>query len=458
MNIRSNAIGLALFGLMSLGISGCSNFLEPTPENNISSEQVFTDEAGATAALTGAYGALTDISYWGGVYPIFADLAADNLIWNGSYQTWAQVKNRAIQSDNADVTNMWYDIYRVINRANNVIAYTPTVASIPDANKTQLIAQAQFLRAVALFDATRFWGDVPIVLTPTVEPGATLNVARSPQTQVYDQIKADLDAAEAVLPDASAGRATKWAAKALKARLALYRGDWQAASDLADQIIASGKFQLLSDYRAIWTTENSAESIWEIQFEATGNKSYEAFYMLPSTYGGRGEASTLGSTLTSAYETGDKRKDATLSNGNFTSTGTGTTKVTAGQEVKYWQANGEDNVRFIRYAEILLIGAEARAKLGKNADALVLLNQVRTRAGLAASTATSASTPTIQDVIANERRVELALEGHRWFDLVRTGKAQNANTLNITDPNKLLFPIPYREIQNNPNMKQNPGY
>ncbi|QKG51341.1 RagB/SusD family nutrient uptake outer membrane protein [Hymenobacter sp. BRD67] len=452
MNISFKTTTLVLFGVLSLGAGSCSKFLEPLPQNSLSPSQVFADEAGATAALIGTYGALTSTSYLGVTYPAFADLAADNLSWTGTYPTWSQVKNHAILADNVDITNTWAAIYAVINSANNVIALTPGIASIPDSHKAQLVAEAQFLRAIAYFDLTRFWGDVPLVLTPTTGPGAALNVSTVPKAQVYDQIKLDLTAAETALPDVNVGRGTKWAAKALKARLALYRGQWQEASDLADQIIASGKFQLMPSYRSVFTTENSVESIWEVQFEATGNKSYEAFYMVPGSNGGRNEASPTGSgsTLPAAYEPGDTRKAATISDGTFL---IGGAPAPAGVQIKYYQPSGEDNFRYIRYAEVLLTGAEAKAQLANTTGALTLLNQVRTRAGLAPSVATGTA---LLDAIAQERRVELALEGHRWFDLVRTGKAQQV--LGITDPNRLLFPVPQRETQNNPNIKQNPGY
>ena len=451
MNIRSHTVALFLLGLLGLGTSGCSDFLNPQPRNSLSPDQVFSDAAGASAALIGTYGALTSANYQGVTYLAFADLAADNLAHIGSFPTWAQVKNRSVLPDNADITNMWARLYEVVNRANNVTFYAPSVANITDTQKTQVIAEAQFLRAVAYFDLTRFWGDIPLVLTPTTGPGPDLNVARSAQSAVYDQIAMDLTAAESVLPEANTGRATKWAATALKARLALYRENWQDAANFADQVIASNKFQMLPSYRAIFDTENSAESIWSIQFEATGNRSFEAFYMVPGTLGGRGEVTPVSTTLPDAYEAGDKRKPATISDGTFVSA-TGA-KYPVGVQVKYTSPAGDDNVHYLRYAEVLLIGAEAKAHLGKTDDALALLNRIRTRAGLPASTATGTA---LLDAIAKDRRLELALEGHRWFDLKRTGKAQSV--LNITDPNKLLFPVPLRELQNNPNMTQNPGY
>ncbi|OON69131.1 hypothetical protein B0919_10510 [Hymenobacter sp. CRA2] len=446
---------MAMLGLLSLGASSCSDFLNPDPSNSLDTSQVFTDLEGANAVLVGAYGNLTSSNYYGLRYPFFAEMAADNLAWTGTLPSFGEIKQRNIQTSNVEVTSMWQQIYSTINRANNVITLAPTVASIPETNRVQLVAEARFIRAVAYFDLVRYWGDVPLVLTPTSTPDNSLNVSRSPVSAVYDQVREDLDAAEAVLPVANTGRATKWAATAMKARLALYRQQWQTAATLADQVIASGRFSLLPNYRAVFETENSAESIWEIQFDAQVSSQF-AFYALPTSAGGRNELSPTGtgSTLPNAYENGDQRKNATISDGTYKIPATGRT-VPAGQQIKYFDpGTGTDNYRAIRFAEILLIGAEAKAQQQDLPGALTLLNRVRNRAGLANFASTSQSA--VLDAIQQERRVELALEGHRWFDLIRTGKA--AQVLNVPDARRLLFPIPFRETVNNPNIIQNPGY
>ncbi|MBT9395206.1 RagB/SusD family nutrient uptake outer membrane protein [Hymenobacter sp. NST-14] len=454
MNIRFNISTLAVLGLLSLGASSCSDFLEPEPRNQVDRSQVFTDLEGARAALNGTYGNLLSANNTGLRVPIFADMLADNLAHTGTFPSFSQIKNLAILPDNAEVTNMWSSLYSTINRANNVIAYTPAVGGASDEVKGQLIGEAQFLRALCYFYLVNYWGDVPLVTTPTTTPDNTLFVARNPKAAVYDQMVADLTAAEGVLP-ASGGpaRATKLAATALKARIALYRQDYAEAVRLTD-LVRAGSYQLNASYRAAVASENPTESIFEVQFDAQNQSSY-AFFMLPGTNGGRNEMSPTGpgSTLPTAYEAGDARRNATISDGTFTLNGRA---VATGNNIKYVDpGNGTDNFKAIRLAEIILISAEAKARLNDLAGAITDLNRIRTRAGLAEVPATLDQAQILEQ-IEKDRRLELALEGHRWFDLIRTGRAQAV--LDITDVNRLLLPIPFRETLNNPNITQNPGY
>jgi hypothetical protein len=453
MNIRSKFSTLAVLGLLSLGTSSCSDFLNPEPRNSVDRTQVFTDLEGARAALNGTYGNLLSANNTGLRVPIFADMLADNLAHIGTFPSFAQLKNRAVLPDNAEVTNMWSSLYGTINRANNVIAYTPAVTGTTDAVKSQIIGEALFVRALAYFYLVNYWGDVPLVVTPTTTPDNTLFVSRNPKAAVYDQMVADLTEAEAALP-ATGGpaRASRLAATALKARIALYRQQYSEASRLADLVLAGG-YTLNPSYRAAVASENPTESIFEVQFDAQNQSSY-AFFMLPTTNGGRNEMSPTGpgSTLTTAYETGDQRRDATVSNGSFQLNGRA---IAVGNQVKYTDpGTGTDNFKAIRLAEIILISAEAKARLNDAPGAITALNRIRTRAGL--PVAAGLTQTQVLDLIERERRVELALEGHRWFDLIRTGRAQAV--LNITDVNRLLLPIPFRETLNNPNMTQNPGY
>ncbi|MBC6696683.1 RagB/SusD family nutrient uptake outer membrane protein [Hymenobacter puniceus] len=452
MNIRSKFSTLAVLGLLSLGASSCSDFLTPEPRNSVDRTQVFTDLEGARAALNGTYGNLLSVNHAGLRVPIFADLLADNLAHIGTFPSFAQLKNRAILPDNTEVTAMWTSLYSTINRANNVVAYTPAVTGTTDAVKAQIMGEAQFVRALSYFYLVNYWGDVPLVITPTTTPDNSLFVARSPRAAVYDQMVTDLTEAEAVLPTTGGpARATRLAATALKARIALYRQQYAEASRLADLVLAGG-FTLNPSYRTAVASENPAESIFEVQFDAQSQSSY-AFFMLPTANGGRNEMSPTGpgSTLPTAYETGDQRRDATVSNGAFTLNGR---VVPTGNQVKYVDpGTGTDNFKAIRLAEIILISAEAKARQNDLPGALLALNRIRTRAGLTPATSTQAQ---ILDQIERDRRAELALEGHRWFDLIRTGRAQTV--LGITDVNRLLLPIPFRETVNNPNITQNPGY
>jgi hypothetical protein len=348
---------------------------------------------------------------------------------------------------------MWHTLYRGIDRANNVLDKVPAIEDPAFTDKARIIAEARFLRALHYFDLVRLWGGVPLILAPTTLADQSLNVSRASVGEVYQQILADLDAAEPDLPEAASGRATKSAVKALKSRIALFRGDYPTAGALAAEIVASNRFSLVPNYRALFDTKNSAESIFEVQFDNVNGNSL-AFYNYPVTLGGRNEVGPrgLGSTLEAAYEPGDLRKNASISPGGLVVDGR---TIPAGVNIKYYRpGTGEDNVHLIRFAEVLLTHAEALARQGQLTESLVSLNKVRTRAGL--EELETENQQELIDAILKERRVELAMEGHRWFDLVRTGQAQTV--LGITDANKLLFPIPQRELINNPNMEQNPGY
>ena len=456
MFLRTNMIRVALLATLGLAGTSCEKALDLKPFNSLDATQVFVDQAGVNAGVIGMYSGLTSADYYGLRYPVMADLAADNIAHLGTFPSFAEIKNRNIQPQNAEITNIWAAIYRTINRANNVIEYVPGVASVSEANRNVAVAEARFIRALCYFDLVRYWGDVPLVLTATKAADASLNVSRSPIAAVYDQVKLDLDAAEAGLSEGSAARANKGAARALKARLALYRGQFTEAATLADQVIATSKFQLLADYRANFdpAVKNTAEAIFEVNFDNITQSQFAFFFFPGGAQGGRNEVGPAGTTLLTAYETGDLRRNASISNGTFSANGR---LVPANVGIKYTRPNpGEDNCRVIRLAEVILIGAEAkvRSTTPDLTGALTLLNRVRTRAGLPASTASTSVA--LLAAIEQERRVELAMEGHRWFDLIRTNRAQAV--LGITDARRLSFPIPLRETINNPNIKQNDGY
>ena len=452
MFLRNKLARVLLLGTLGLAGTSCDKILDQQPQNSLATDQVFVDLPGANAALTGVYGGLTSVNYYGLRYPIFSDLLADNMAHLGTFPSFAEFKNRNLQTANVENTNMWAAIYATINRANNVIEYTPGIAGVIESEKKRIVAEAKFVRGLCYFDLVRYWGDVPLVLTATkkVDPG--LNVSRAPANAVYDQVKKDLDDAETDLAEGTASRASKSAARALKARLALYRGQFSEAATLADQVIATTKFTLMPVYRDVFDVKNTAEAIFEVNFDNITQSSF-AFFIFPGSRGGRNEVGPQGTTLLTAYETGDRRRAASISDGTFT---VDNRLIPINVGIKYTKAGtGEDNFRVLRLAEVLLITAEAKARIGTDlAGALTALNRVRSRAGLPASTATTQ--PAILTAIEQERRVELAFEGHRWFDLVRTGRAQTL--LSITDPTRLLLPIPFREITNNPNIKQNPGY
>ena len=254
-----------------------------------------------------------------------------------------------------------------------------------------------------------------------------------------------------------AGRVGKDYAKALRARVALYMGDYATAQNYATELIGSSRYVLTAgaDYKNIWALKNTKESLWEIQYEPTNSNSIAFFYYTTAT-GGRNEIATS-SGLNTAHEAGDLRQAI-----NATTTGGGATNL---KTLKFTRvATGDDNVVMFRLSELYLIRAEARAQIGTDlVGALADLNVVRTRAGLAASAA--ATTADLMTAILKERRVEFAHEGHRFFDLKRTNSL--ATTLGnaafgvttIDNTFRALWPIPQREtLTSGGIIAQNTGY
>lgn len=447
---------LYFLGLLLLFLTSCQKeVLDQVPQASLDDKVALNNRFGVEAAILGIYDALQSGNYYGIRLPIFADMAADNLAHVGTFPSFAQIKNRAILTDNVEVTNMWAVIYEGINRANNVIEAAPKIQD-PAFNSNRAIAEARFLRALFYFDLVRWWGGVPLVLQPTRTPDpAVLNVRRNSEAEVYAQVIEDLNFAEQNLPDVQANRATKWAAIALKSRVYLYQKNYQGVIASADQVVKSNRFNLVSNYRTLFETKNAApESIFEIDFNSVDGNSM-AFFNWPTSLGGRNEVrpTGAGSTLPTAYEANDARRAATIAQAGTVIDGR---TILTGLGIKYFRiANGDDNIIVLRYAEVLLNYAEALVELNRTAEALPFINQIRRRAGLAELSA-SLSQDEMRLAVERERRVELALEGHRWFDLKRTGRLQAV--LGLTNPNAALWPIPFRETTNNPNMTQNPGY
>lgn len=448
---------LALFALSLFTVSCKKSLDEQKPQASLDAPTAFTNAASARAGLFGVYSALQSSTYWGLEYLIFADLAADNLTHTGTFPTFAQVANKQILPDNVNNVNIYNQIYDGINRANTLIAAVPGITDA-SLNKDATLAEARTLRAMMYFDLLRYWGGSPtgynkaggagvvIKLTPTLGASDATPVARSTEAQVWTTILADLDFAIGVGTYANkiTNRAGKDAAKALKARVQLYREQWAEAEALATEVINSSRYQLLStaNYENIWLQKNSAESIFELEFNSADQNSI-TFYYYTTTRGGRNEISASNS-LRDAHEAGDIRRPV-----NYTADcPTCTPPYPAAKTRKYSRiSTGDDNVMLIRLAEMYLIRAEARvrqAATGADASAisgLADLNVIRQRAGL--TPFVSVSKDDILMAILKERRLELAHEGHRWFDLRRYNLI---STLGVSQPFRALFPIPQREV------------
>lgn len=435
-------IKIYLIALLAVGFaSSCEQVLDQTPQTAV--EDKITDASTARAVLNGAYNGLQSANYLGTRYTLLPDLAGGNLRHTGTFSDFAQIAGRTVLADNAAGTAMWIQIYNSIQRANLIIKFVPTIteAGFTDTEKKQIVAEARALRAFHYFNLVRWWAGVPIVTEPTSKADASLNVPRSSVAEVYKQITTDLDAAFPDLAVSNASRITKNTALAMKCRAALYNKDWAGVNTLADQIIATNRHSLMPKTTDVFNGTNTAESIWELQFEATNSNSL-AFFMFSTQLGGRNEMRPA-PALTAAYALTDNRRILSTS---------------YDVQLKYFRVStGTDRPVMFRLAEVLLSKAEALAEQGKDADALVQLNRIRTRAGLTAAPATLVG-QALKDEIFLQRRLELALEGHYFFDLVRTARASKEFT--GWNDNFSLLPIPDRDIKANPALagQQNPGY
>ena len=448
-----------LFLMLLLGsvmTMGCNKILNQSPLSSLDATTAFTSGPAVTAGLLGAYNSFQNASYYGTDYSLLCDLEADNLDHTGSFPQYEQVKNRAITPDNTTVLGTWNTIYQGINRVNTIIADIP---SIKDASfdSAAALGEADFLRAFMYFDLMRFWGGtpsgysdpngegVPLILAPTFTAADAAPHARSSAGQVYAQILNDLSYAVANIPATNdAGRATAMAATAFRARVELYIGQYDAAAADAETVIST-LGALSPSYPGIFAVKNvTPESIFELQFSATNTNGLYFYYF------GRDEVAT-DSSLGDAYGAGDTRFGV-----NYYS-GTDASGKAVFATSKYNDPDGSQDISLIRLSEMYLTHAEAvlRGSSPDVATATSDLNMVRARSNAAPTTAVTVSD--LEAAILLENRLEFPHECHRWFDLRRLGLA--ASTFGISDPTKVLWPIPQTEVLTSGNViAQNPGY
>jgi hypothetical protein len=433
-------------------LAACNSPLDVDPTASIDSGTALSSPRGITLGLNGAYSQLQSGSLYGQEEMVFPDLYADNLDFTGTFQTHREFGLRNLSTSNGAVLGQWAALYNGINRANNLLEAIEAVAALTAAEHDQYRGEALFIRALNYSMLVRYFGDVPLVLTASRGVDSAL-VARDPAADVLAQIVTDLEEAVTLLPAGrNQGRATPAAANALLARVYLDRGDNALARDKATLVIGDADYSLNANFRTNWTTKNSAESIFELQFSINDGNS-QAFWFYPQSLGGRwGYAPSL--NLFNAFEAGDLRRDASIQ-----VAGAGACPAAPCRYgFKYFRiANEDDNVPILRLAEMYLIRAEANARLGA-AEQTVRddLDILRNRAGLAdLDPVTVTGQAALLAAVLQERRVELAFEGHRFFDLRRHGVATTVLSLAA---DRLLFPIPQAERDVNKLLVQNNGY
>lgn len=507
---------ITLLSLLLLGLYSCEDdeFLVKEPLNDITTETFYQTEEDAHAAVFAAY----DPLQWYGLYSnnmwAIGDIRSDDAIKGDGPPSdgieWHQLDNFNVLPANMILFEGWSACYAGIFRSNIVIERIPEI-EMDEKVKAQILGEAHFLRGLYYWTLIKVFGDVPLFENNLGYDDA-VSISRSPVADVKELILRDFTyaAEEGRLPNvystAELGRVTRGAALGMLAKFYLYEKEWALAAENAKKVIDLNVYELEFNYADNFNNngalnENGIESIFEVQFMSNGpTGSWWRHYdsegnlthvsMAPR---GSGIAGMSGwgfcqptQDLVDAYEDGDVRLSATVLRPGDTIGGHVMTSVEeAGSEAwseydklnrKYliddpaYVSKGNDgplNIKVMRYAEVFLIYSEAlnEANNGPTDEAYTYLNLVRDRAGLAdVDLADYPSESTNQDkfraAVYQERRMELAMEGDRWFDLVRTGRALEVMTAHgkLISERDLLLPIPTAEIDINPNLAQNPGY
>lgn len=490
----------------TLIISCTDDFVERPVEYSIDSENYFNSKAEYESALIGAY----DLLQTTFVNVLMGEIASDNTLAGGNSPTdvpgYQQVDDMIHTPVNTEVKKLWDWMFAGVQRSNYILEFKD---NIEFEGKDQIIAEARFLRAYYHFELVKWFGAIPMNGDKRFAPGDATSIPRSPVTDVYAAIEDDLIFASENLNSvpSQAGRATSGAALALLGKAYLYEasysenvlknGDnvetYKLAAARLQEVINRGTYILVTDFDEIFEMagENGPESVFEIQYTDVEGGSYGYMQAIegnvavgfagPNSY--EGPFFTAGNNfnlptqkIVDAFEDGDLRKEVTILDMEAW--------VVEHPEVTYTKQNehtgyfnrkyiprkrsenaaadlkltNPNNYRAIRYADVLLMAAEAYQKSGNDAKAGEYLNEVRDRAFGDENHRITYTGTNLYSAILAERRIELAGEGLRFFDLVRTGRAAQEIDGFTANKNE-VFPIPLEEIQfSNGNWSQNPGY
>lgn len=460
------------------------DFIEIQPESNVTVDVLYKTDKDFQDAVNGCYNVLQNQyqNFW-----VFGDLPADDVEEDiPNHFEHVSFEQFTVNDRSPLLASTWKNYYNLINRANTVLTQIEKADVSVVKNKNRHIGEAKFLRALAYFDLVRIFGDVPMITTNvTVE--AAYKIGREKKEKIYsDVIVKDLQDAETRLPakysGADVGRATKGAAKALLGKVYLTVRDFANAEAKLREVTTMG-YALLPNFKDLWNyaqNEHHSEYIFDIEYEegiGEGSNFTHAFVpawsALTNFYGIKGGSPAGdGAATTGFYNSfgqGDVRRDISVLfgitvNGVYTPIPTTSIQASASYSTKYItpvasSGDSKANWKVIRYADVLLMLAEAMNENGKTDESLTYLNLVHKRAGLQAYSGLMQDD--IREKIYAERRWEFYLEGQRWFDLVRAGRALNTLQPFGMKAHMTVFPVPLAQIQiiNNPAIfSQNPGY
>lgn len=446
--------------------ASCEKYLDIDPPNNkLPAEAVFSDSLSASSAIAGIYSSITQTN--GGflaTHMIWAALSSDELDFTDTELRRFQYYQNNVQPDNSYLDFIWNHPYLYIYMANSVMEGVERSATILPSAKASLIAEAKFIRAFMFFYLVNYFGDVP--LTVSADYRVNERLARTPVDQVYDQIIADLEEAERVLPEEyptpERVRPNKWAATAFLARVHLYRQHWEEAEKKATALIDLNTYRPLPAPANVFL-KDSRETIWQL-FPATAreaNSTYDAAFYVPSSLTNTSiPLYALPDRLLTSFEDGDERKSNWIGVKTIGST-------SYYFPFKYKVRTGASTAPLTEYtiafrlSEQYLIRAEARAHRSNPEGAIDDLNELRRRAGID-DLPDDLEDGQVLQAVEDERQHELFCEwGHRWFDLKRTGRADavikpiKGDNWQSTD---ILWPVPLTQLLANPVLIQNDGY
>lgn len=486
MKLKYNLIAIALLGF---SFSSCSDFLEQNPQTDLSENDFYKTADDILSAVNGAYSSLQEGDIYGNWY-VFGEIPSDNTRnqLSGSVTTQNEFDQFYIDTQNSMIANFWKAAYKVINRTNTILGRIDGIEINTElANRYKL--ECKFIRALMYFNLVRVYGDVPLVLKE-ISISESYDILREPKENVYNQIIADLKEAQDLpvsYSTAENGRATQGAAKALLANVYMTLHKYAEAETILAEIINSGRYSLLENtpgslnidgYKNVFSpvNHNSKEGIFEIQFlkGGYGEGSNYANNFAPENsgtnvvaVGGTGGNNIPEMDIYNAYEEGDLRRDFSMSLGYYDNRKNNewveSRYVCKFMDVPYQNNDASNNYPVIRYADVILMYAEALNQNGKTAEACKYLNMTRRRGFGYQTTETSPVDLQTTDkaqfalMVEQERRVELAFENHRWFDLIRTGRAvevMRSKGFSLNETN-LICPIPQKQIDVNPKLTQN---
>ncbi len=492
---KINMRALKLFGIIVLFamFSSCEDFLDLKPISSTTVATFYNSPEDFDQAVIGTYAELADV-YTFAYYLLFADLRADNTSMmvpgGGGDSDKKDIDLFNLDPTNSEILKIWREGYQVIQRANGVLTNIDAIDF--DSNlKSQYTGESLALRALTYFDLVRIYGGVPLVTTADADIAESYNTPRASVAEVYSQIVTDLTSAIPMLPvsysSGESGRITKGAAQTLLGQVYLTQKNFSDAATQFGLVIGSGTYGLLDTYEENFAVgmQGNMESVWQILFKSGAGSmgsSYPNWHapqnsagiLVPA--GGSYGFNQVTTDMYDTYEAGDLRRDVSIGLGFTDNDGLWVPSKYIKLYVDIDPGKGSNDSdadwNVFRYSHVLLMAAEAiNENGGPTAQSYEYINAVRTRAGLADLSGLNQGS--FRDAVYHEQRVEVAFEGHRWFDLVRTGRAISVMNSKVGgDPDstvgpgepisdfQLLYPIPESVVATSAAgvITQNPGY